>query len=338
MRVDYRIEHPIALHAGFDVDGFTVLLGASGEGKSLLLKAIAGLVPACGEPFGGLDAQHRAVGYVPQGHALFPHLRAWQNVAFSLRGKDRRETAMRWLSRVGMVDLAERWPATLSGGQQQRVALARALVRKPRLLLLDEPTSALDPVTREDVVAELIAEVHAVGIPALAVSHDPALAAVADRLVLMHDRRIVQVGSPEAVHAQPASGAVARLLGRRNVHRGHVAGSPGKAQRLRWPGANATLPVTTALSDSTTVDWSIEPAAIEVHDAQTAPSTAIPATLDVRQVGAGYRQYGMRCGHERLWVALPPGQAMPASPRLHLPAAAIQCWPTQEDLDLRDPS
>ena len=90
MRIDYRIEQPVALHASFEVAGFTVLLGASGEGKTLLLSAIAGLIAARGEPFDGLPPQQRAVGYLPQGHALFPHLRAWENVAFSLRGAQRR--------------------------------------------------------------------------------------------------------------------------------------------------------------------------------------------------------------------------------------------------------
>src|SRR5699024_4440341 len=111
--------------ARFDVDGFTLLLGASGEGKSLLLRAIAGLVPACGIPFDGQPAQSRTVGYLPQGHGLFPHLSAWRNVAFALRGRHRREQAMRWLQRVRLTEMAEYRPAQLSGGQQQRVALAR---------------------------------------------------------------------------------------------------------------------------------------------------------------------------------------------------------------------
>src|SRR6266536_4015960 len=84
MRIDYCIDHPVRLQASFDVEGFTVLLGQSGEGKTTLLRAIAGLLPAQGEPFGGLPPQHRAVGYLPQGYALFPHLRAWENVAFAL--------------------------------------------------------------------------------------------------------------------------------------------------------------------------------------------------------------------------------------------------------------
>jgi molybdate/tungstate transport system ATP-binding protein len=329
MLVDYRIERPIALHARFEVEGFTVLLGASGEGKSLLLRAIAGLLPARGEPFGGLPPQRRAVGYLPQGHALFPHLRAWENVAFALRGPRRREQAMAWLERVDMAALAERWPASLSGGQQQRVALARALARRPRLLLLDEPTSALDPVTRDDVLAELIAEVHEAGIPALAVSHDPALAAVADGLVLMQGRRIVQAGTPAEVHARPVSGAAARLLGLRNVQRGVVVGEPG-AQRLRWPQADVELPVRTPFADGTVVDWHVAPADVRVHEADSAPVGAVPTVFELRQVGVHGDYLGMRCGAGRLWVGAPVGFDPALSVKLVLPMEAVRCWAVDE--------
>ncbi|WP_082583011.1 ABC transporter ATP-binding protein [Frateuria sp. Soil773] len=331
MRIDYRIEHPVALSASFEVEGFTVLLGASGEGKSLLLRAIAGLLPARGEPFGGLPPQQRAVGYLPQGHALFPHLNAWQNVAFALRGADRRRQAVAWLERVGLAALAERRPAQLSGGQQQRVALARALARRPQLLLLDEPTSALDPATRDDVLAELIAEVHAAGIPALAASHDPALAAVADRLVVMHGRRIVQAGAPWEVHARPANGAVARLLGHRNVHGGRLVGEPG-AQRLFWPEGNVALPVETGLPGDTAVDWHIAPEAIELHEAGGAAAGdadgVVVAATEVRQAGAHGSYLGLRCGQARLWARSPPWSLdMAGTIRLRLPPTAIRCWP-----------
>jgi molybdate/tungstate transport system ATP-binding protein len=108
-------------------------------------------------------------------------------------------------------------PAALSGGQQQRAALARALARKPQLLLLDEPSSALDAATRDEVMAELISEMHEFGLPALAVSHDPHLAALADRVAVMSGRRIVQQGTPAEVLSRPSSAAVARLLGHRNL-------------------------------------------------------------------------------------------------------------------------
>ena len=320
MRIDYRIEHPVALHAAFDVEGFTVLLGASGEGKSLLLRAVAGLTPASGEPFDGMPPQHRAVGYLPQGYALFPHLNAWQNVAFALRGAQRRTQALQLLERVHMGEFAERYPATLSGGQQQRVALARALARRPQLLLLDEPTSALDPVTRDDVIAELIGEVHEFGIPALAVSHDPHLAAVADRLVLMHERRIIQIGSPAEVNANPVNGSAARLLGHRNVHWGRI-----DAGRLVWQEAGIAFPVhSDAFAGE--VDWAIDPDAIRLVDARDNVPDAMAVSIEVRHVIGRTMQLGVRCGQGRFWVSVPVDQAIPTSVAVQCPAAAIRWW------------
>ena len=119
MRIDYRIDYPVRLQVNFDVAGFTIRLGQSGEGKTTLLRALAGLLPAEGEPFSGLLPQQRAVGYLPQGYALFPHLRAWENVAFALpRGPRRRAQVPELLLRVQLVNVAEQYPAALSGGQQ----------------------------------------------------------------------------------------------------------------------------------------------------------------------------------------------------------------------------
>jgi molybdate/tungstate transport system ATP-binding protein len=124
MRIDYRIDYPVRLRVDFDVEGFTILLGQSGEGKTTLLRALAGLLPAEGEPFGGLLPQHRAVGYLPQGYALFPHLRAWENVAFALRrGPQRRAQALELLLRVQLVDVAEQYPA---GAVRRAAAAGRA--------------------------------------------------------------------------------------------------------------------------------------------------------------------------------------------------------------------
>jgi molybdate/tungstate transport system ATP-binding protein len=325
MRVDYRIDHPIALHAAFDVEGFTVLLGASGEGKSLLLRAIAGLTPAQGEPFGGMPPQHRAVGYLPQGYALFPHLNAWQNVAFALRGAQRRTQAMQLLERVHMAAFAERYPSTLSGGQQQRVALARAMARRPQLLLLDEPTSALDPVTRDDVVAELIGEVHEFGIPTLAVSHDPHLAAVADQLVLMHERRIIQIGSPGSVYADPVNGAAARLLGHRNVHRGRIEHADG-AWQLAWPEGGVVFPIDGRASAEADVDWTIDPEEIRLVDAACASPHALRASVEVRHVSGRTSHLGLRCGQGRLWASMPAGAPVPSSVAIQLPVEMIRWW------------
>jgi len=322
MKIHCRMTDPIHLDVRLEVQGFTVLLGASGEGKSVLLRAIAGLLPAAVEPFGSLPAQQRALGYLPQGYGLFPHLSAWRNVAFALRGSDRHRRAMHWLARVHMHDYAARRPGQLSGGQQQRVALARALARQPRLLLLDEPTSALDPATRENVIAELIAEVHQAGIPALAASHDPALAAVADRLVVMHGRRVVQSGQPSQVLSDPASGAVARLLGYRNVQRGRVVETG-----IFWPAANAVVPAQTGLPANTVVDWQISPQAVRILPAAEAPPGAIAARRGVSRVRLSGQQLGMRCGTGLLWVdAGGSGQAV-NEPALHWPPEAVRVWP-----------
>ena len=312
MRIDYRIDHPVRLQASFEVEGFTVLLGQSGEGKTTLLRAIAGLLPAQGEPFGGLPPQHRAVGYLPQGYALFPHLRAWENVAFALpRGPQRRAQALELLARVRLVHVADHYPTTLSGGQQQRVALARALARKPQLLLLDEPSSALDAATRDEVMAELISEVHEFGLPVLAVSHDPHLAALADRVAVMSGRRIVQQGAPAEVLSRPGSAAVARLLGHRNLFSARVAAHETNtgATLLQWEAANGAtlrLPQHPELAVGQLVQWMIAPTAVrlpslkpELHRSDNPITGRVESRLNL---GAHF-QVALRCGTERLWLA-----------------------------------
>lgn len=239
MEVHYRISRPVALEARFRIQGFSVLLGESGVGKTTLLKALAGLVPAKGEPFGRLPPERRPVGYLPQDLALFPHMTAWENVAFPLTGPNRKERALALLERVGLLEHAGKRPAQLSGGQRQRVALARALARGPELLLLDEPTSALDPLTKDRVLGELVELIRREGIPALAVSHDPALARMADWLLVMGRGRILQEGPTEEVLASPRKVEVARLLGYENlfpvrVVEGGVA-LPGTFLRLPLP-------------------------------------------------------------------------------------------------------
>ncbi len=132
MHIEYRVHRPVPLKISLEVDRFTVLLGLSGCGKTTLLRALAGLVPAEGVPFGQMPPQRRPIGYMPQGYALFPHLRVWQNIAFGVPAAGRgqkRQQAHQLLARVGLGDLAQRYPAELSGGQMQRVALARARAR-----------------------------------------------------------------------------------------------------------------------------------------------------------------------------------------------------------------
>ena len=342
MRIDYRIDHPLQLQADFEVEDFTVLLGQSGEGKTTLLRAIAGLLPAQGEPFSGLPPQHRAIGYLPQGYALFPHLRAWENVAFALpRGPQRRAQALELLARVRLVHVADHYPTALSGGQQQRVALARALARKPQLLLLDEPTSALDAGTRDEVMAELIFDMHEFGLPTLAVSHDPYLAALADRVAAMSGRRIVQQGTPAEVLSRPASVAVARLLGHRNLFTARVVGheSSTGVTLLQWEAANGTtlrVPQQPELAAGQLVQWMIAPTAVRLPSFKPErhrSDNPVTGRVETRLNLGAHCQVALRCGTERLWLAAPsnlvrhhglePGREI----TVDLRSNGLLCWP-----------
>jgi molybdate/tungstate transport system ATP-binding protein len=342
MRIDYRIEHPIRLQASFEVEGFTVLLGQSGEGKTTLLRAIAGLLPSKGEPFGGLLPQQRAVGYLPQGYALFPHLRAWENVAFALpRGPQRRAQAQELLARVRLVDVGDHYPSALSGGQQQRVALARALARKPQLLLLDEPSSALDAATRDDIMAELISEMHELGLPTLAVSHDPHLAALADRMAVMSGRRIVQQGTPAEVLSRPGSAAVARLLGYRNLFTARVVGNETNTgvTLLEWKAADGTIlrvPLQPELAAGQLVQWMIAPTTVRLPSLKPEPhhsDNVISGRVESRLNLGAHFQVALRCGSERLWLSAErnlvrhQGLEIGSEVTVYLPSEDIVCWP-----------
>ena len=342
MRIHYQIERPVRIEVDFEVTGFTVLLGLSGEGKTLLLRAIAGLLPALGEPFGQLPPQRRPVGYLPQGYALFPHLCAWENVAFALpRSPHRRQQAMQVMQRLRIAALAEQRPSALSGGQQQRVALARALARKPQLLLLDEPTSALDAATRDEVMTELIAEVRDFGVPVLAVSHDPHLAILADRVAIMSERRIVQQGSPQQVMAAPGSAAVARLLGHRNVFAAtvvrHDAGS--NLTELFWPAAQTVVRIAAqrALQPGQEVQWMINAAALDVTraDVDDAQLGRVPGVIEQILFLGTHFLLAVRCGQALLWAALPGAVdqqrafAINSRVAVTLRRDDIVCWPVQ---------
>ena len=215
--VDYRLTHPVALHAAFEIRGFTALLGRSGAGKSSLIKALAGLIQAAGTPWGGQAPELREIGYLPQNAALFPHLTALENVAYPLRGGDRFDRAKSLLDELGLLDFAPRLAKQLSGGEAQRIALARALAHKPKLLLLDEPSSGLDATTRDATFTWLIDTLKARAVPALAATHDPGLAGFADWLVLLADQKIIREGTPQNLFADPGSVAAAELLGFENI-------------------------------------------------------------------------------------------------------------------------
>lgn len=214
-------------------------LGPSGSGKTTLLRIIAGLEsPDSGTvAFDGADAtdqsaRDRSVGFVFQHYALFRHMTVFENVAFGLRVRPRRnrppeeEIRRRVLSLLDLVQLgwvADRYPHQLSGGQRQRVALARALATEPRVLLLDEPFGALDARVRQDLrrwLRRLHDELH---VTTLFVTHDQDEALeVADRIVVMNRGQIEQIGSPQEVYDHPANPFVYQFLGNVNLFRGRI--------------------------------------------------------------------------------------------------------------------
>jgi putative spermidine/putrescine transport system ATP-binding protein len=221
------------------------VMGPSGCGKSTLLKLVAGfLSPERGRiGLGGEDVTaappaRRGLGIVFQSLALFPHLRAWENVAFPLKMRgmaqaERRRTAHEAIERVGLGGLAERRPAELSGGQQQRVALARALVFRPRALLLDEPLSALDAATRIAMRDEIRRIQQDYGVAALHITHDQEEAlSIADRVAVMRAGRIEQIDTPQAIYDRPANRFVAGFVGHANLWDGTVATADAVATPL----------------------------------------------------------------------------------------------------------
>lgn len=209
---------------------YCCLLGPSGCGKSTTLRMIAGHESATSgdillenRNITDLPAASRGTAMMFQSFALFPHLSALDNVAFSLKMKgldkaQRHARAGELLERVAMGHLAERKPSELSGGQQQRVALARALITQPRVLLLDEPLSALDPFLRIQMRAELRRWQKELGLTFIHVTHSQEEAmALADTMVVMNHGLIEQVGPPHTVYNRPVSEFVARFMGGHNV-------------------------------------------------------------------------------------------------------------------------
>ncbi|MGH7319067.1 MAG: ABC transporter ATP-binding protein [Candidatus Rokuibacteriota bacterium] len=213
------------------------LLGPSGCGKTTTLNVIAGflqpdagLIRIASRDMLGVPAHRRNTGMVFQSYALFPHLTVSENVAFGLemRRVGKAEASRRVAEALALVrlgGLGDRYPRQLSGGQQQRVALARALVIRPEILLLDEPLSNLDAKLRQEMRTELVEILEAVGITTIFVTHDQEEAlALSDRVAIMNEGRVEQLGTPSEVYEEPATAFVAKFLGEANVLPGTVVG------------------------------------------------------------------------------------------------------------------
>ncbi len=214
---------------------FICFLGPSGCGKTTLLRAIAGLdiqthgkIFQAGKDISSLPASERDFGIVFQSYALFPNMTIYKNIAYGLENRkmpkgDIKIRVNELLSTVGLLDQELKYPAQLSGGQQQRVALARAIATNPGLLLLDEPLSALDARVRTHLRHEIKQLQHKLGITTIMVTHDQEEAlTMADRIVVMNDGIIEQIGSPIEIYRKPATAFVAGFIGRMNFIDGIV--------------------------------------------------------------------------------------------------------------------
>ncbi len=212
------------------------LLGSSGCGKSTLLRMLAGFEkPSSGSVvLGGVDIAtfppyRRPINMMFQSYALFPHLTAWDNIAFGLKreGMPTAQIQARVDEMLGLVQLsqfAKRKPHQLSGGQQQRVALARSLAKRPQLLLLDEPLGALDRKLRERTQFELVNIIEKVGVTCVMVTHDQEEAmTMASRIAVMSHGKVVQVGTPKEIYESPSSRFVADFIGNINVFDGRIS-------------------------------------------------------------------------------------------------------------------
>jgi ABC-type Fe3+/spermidine/putrescine transport system ATPase subunit len=253
------LQRSFAGHVVLDLPSLTVadgelmaLLGPSGCGKTTTLRCIAGSIDANrGEiVIGGRDvtrlpAHRRNVGMVFQSYALFPHMTARENVAYGLEARGVRRDEIRQrvdeaLALVALDGLGDRLPRQLSGGQQQRVAMARAVVYRPDVLLLDEPFSSLDAKLRIAMRVEVARLQKTLGVTTIFVTHDQQEAlALADRVAVMKNGRIEQIGTPEDVSARPQTPFVADFIGATNLLEGIVisADSPGHAM-VQLPGGS----------------------------------------------------------------------------------------------------
>jgi putative spermidine/putrescine transport system ATP-binding protein len=292
---------------------FFALLGSSGSGKTTLLMLLAGFdkptegrVLMSGTSVSDVPPHRRQIGVVFQNYALFPHLTAADNVAYPLRmrGVGRAEREARVKAALGLVNLTDRlssYPSQLSGGQQQRVALARALVFGPDLLLMDEPLGALDRRLRDQMQQELKRIQGELGITVIYVTHDQSEAmAMANRIGIMAEGRLLQVADPATIYAAPSNHFVARFLGECSILR-VAAADDGRGYEIAGVRQPLPSPATAPF------DIVVRPENVSVHPVREAASdgvSGVPATIrDITYLGAGWR----------VTLELPDGQSLLAS-------------------------
>ena len=309
------------------------VLGPSGAGKTTLLRCLAGVVPRSTEmlfvgdrALGGLSAQERRVGYVPQEPCLLPNRTLWQQV--TLGPQVEAGLAAYWIERLGLRHLEQYLPEQLSGGQRQRVALARALAADPELMLLDEPFAALDVAVRHQLQHELRLLLQERTLASIVVTHDPQEAALlASELLVVDAGRILQAGPTAEVFTHPATPAVARLLGVTNIFGGRITA----ADRIESDGAVFEVPeaILPAIGDEVLVGIRAEHVIVSFSPNGAGSGRAV--VLDAAHLGTvAELRLGVTDGPELL-VRVPtqmlatPGTAC----SIQLPATSLSVWPAE---------
>ncbi len=307
---------PLLQDISFDVEAGEIvcLLGPSGTGKTTLLRIIAGLeTPEAGQilldgrDLRNVPVHRRGVGLMFQDLALFPHRTVYENVAFGLRMQNvpRAEIRARVNESLALVGLdAKRFAARdvnrLSGGEQQRVALARSLAPRPRFLMFDEPLGALDRILREQLVADLRALLKNIGMTALYVTHDQEEAfAIADRLVILNQGHIEQIGAPAEVYHHPANAFVARFLGLTNLLPARVVAIARGKIRAATPAGEFVCECRGAVGETGFI--LLRPRAIcAISKEAAAEENSLTGTLVEAQLRAGHTRVILTAGDWRL--------------------------------------
>jgi multiple sugar transport system ATP-binding protein len=264
---------------------FVVLVGPSGCGKSTLLRMLAGLEEITGgeiliddKVVNDLESKDRDIAMVFQSYALYPHMTVRENMAFSLRLRkaDAAETARRVADAARILNLdalLDRYPRELSGGQRQRVAMGRAIVRDPKVFLFDEPLSNLDAKLRVAMRAEIKALHQRLKTTTVYVTHDQIEAmTMADRIVVMHDGIVEQIGTPLELFDRPGNLFVAQFIGSpaMNVFKGRVQGDGVQALGGRWP-----LPAGVKAAEGTEVHYGVRPTDLKLADSGIAAKVVV---------------------------------------------------------------
>ena len=275
---------------------FLTLLGPSGCGKTTTLRLIAGFIePSAGRiRFGGDDVtdlppQKREIGMVFQDYALFPHMTIADNIGFALAERGTPAAAIRkrvgeMLDLIRLPDVAERYPAQLSGGQQQRVAVARAVAHSPRVLLMDEPLGALDLKLREAMQNEISAIQHALKITTVYVTHDQTEAmSMSDRIAVMNDGRIEQIGTADEIYERPTTRFVADFVGQINLLDGTLAGRADGFAAVSVAGRILRAPDVAGAADAVSVGVRPEQITLTAGDTPPPGANALSGTVAHRQ-------------------------------------------------------